>query len=911
MKRLALVLSALVFAGALLIYNLSAGVETSVTSLVGGSDVLSALAEKTSNIVRVHCVDSNRIAACRAVFNFDPPLDPTAFLETLRTHGKGLLTAKDRARLEKGDLARIRRSVMRRDYSSVGLFAKADDPYYFLNDFTLALKSLRPAGLADGAEILTGTVRGKEDEEGLRKLLALAEKDEGINLSGAAFHTLLATEKTKREINLLGTLSCLVVFLCGWCLFRNFRFALPTLFALGGGFIVACAAVGCLSGRPHAMTFLFGTTLIGLGVDYCYHTLAGGREKGFVPKLTQALATTCLAFSPLLVSSVSVLREMSVFTITGLVTIYLLALFTLRGQSPHIPRGQTPRVPALQWLSLLLLALAAWRGGLSFDSDPTQFHKPEPVMARGEAKLSDVMGDTVSQLVLVPLVQWQEENAALKAKMGTVPSTFLTPADLPLWMTLSLNGIDYIMLPKSVAGEGYQPVDLKGALADLFAALARETYVLLAISFGVFLVATLLVFRRRFIQLVTPVACAVVCTFATLAILGEAINFFQLLTFFILVGLGIDYSIFQRSDPTPISRRVVFFSFLTSLAGFGFLAFTSFPVTHSMGLTLAIGLFFAYVFSLSNGDSPHKNQGDCPHWAAQKEQSAGKFRIHLMWWFYRFLGKDIAKILFFPAFLFIYPFCRPARAALKQYYEVTGVCPRPFQQILSFAWSMIDKTDACTLCKNPPTFTLTGDTDWTKGGAFLLSTHLGCIEVLPALRKQKGTVPLKMTGTVPTPKVHAFQQMGHNAIFTSLFAKHLNPDQLTLHAVEDIGVETAVEMKAAIDRGELVLMAGDRLSAGTVPTAKEGRTSARQFSHPFFGRPCAWPKGVFTFAKLMDSPIYAIVCVKTGWNAYEVSAKRLGTVPLAEYVAFLEDEVKKQPYQWYQFYPFFSNDITK
>ena len=287
---------------------------------------------------------------------------------------------------------------------------------------------------------------------------------------------------------------------------------------------------------------------------------------------------------------------------------------------------------------------------------------------------------------------------------------------------------------------------------------------------------------------------------------------------------------------------------------------------------------------------------DATAWYRQKEQSAGALRMRLMWWIYRLFGKSAAKVLFAPAFLFIYPFCKPGRAALRQFYDVLGECGRPvstplrdFRQMLGFAWTMLDKTDACTLCKNPPRFTLTGDTGWRAGGCFLLSTHVGCIEVLPALRKGLGA----------TPKVHAFQQLGHDAVFTRLFLHHLDPNQLTLHAVEDIGVETAVEMQAAIRRGEIVLMAGDR------PAAQRARTGAT-LPHAFLGRMCRWPKGVFRFAKLMEAPVYAITCVQTGWNAYEVDARRLeGDDLLGGYVAFLERAVRAHPEQWYQFYRFF------
>ena len=175
-----------------------------------------------------------------------------------------------------------------------------------------------------------------------------------------------------------------------------------------------------------------------------------------------------------------------------------------------------------------------------------------------------------------------------------------------------------------------------------------------------------------------------------------------------------------------------------------------------------------------------------------------------------------------------------------------------------------------------------------KGGCFILSTHVGCIEVLPALRQTEGTAG-------PTPKVNAFQQLGHNPLFTEFFLKYLDPRQLTLHAVENVGVETAVEMKAAIDRGEIVLMAADRLSAGSNAVLK----------HKFFGRDCRWPKGVFRFARLMECPVYAVAAVNTGWNEYEVVAERLEGDLLDGYTAFLERIALSHPHQWYHFFPFF------
>ena len=940
---------ALALAGAIAVFGLRKGVETDLFSLIGdkgpGDSVVRRLNEVSADSVRVLCADEARAKDLRARYPFDPPMDPETFLSIVRTHGKGLLAPQAREQLEKGELDRLRRSVKRRDYSGVGLFPKAEDPNYFLNDFVIALKALQPEGLPEGAVILTGrgtTIDASVPGGGLLALVREAEADDGLWLSGSPFHTVLARQQTIREVNLLGALSLVAVLLFGWLLFRSFRFVLPMVGAIACGFLLATGAVCLLPGRPHALTFLFGTTLIGLGVDYCYHALSSERAASdFVRKLTGALVTTCFAFAPLLFSSVSVLRQMSVFTIAGLVAISACVLLFVRPLAGTVRPIRAlakirfaPFVYVLAVVVLLVgLPLLSRRAHDGFSSDPAVFHRPAPVMARGEAKFASLSGGGAG-LRIVNLTRWQKENAALKAKLGEEPGgVFLSAADLPAGLAFTREGEDFLVLPEAAAsaivGERGMSVDLRKLLQSLFARFMSESLVQAGVALTLLFVAAVCVFRRRALSVFLPPAAAAVLTFLLLVLMQEPITFFHLLCFFILIGLGIDYAIFHRiaepnRDVFPAevdwlripgekgclrlsNNPIVFFSFLTSLVGFGLLAFTSFPVTRGMGITLAIGLFWAYSLSLplgdrprrggdrprKGGDRPHGDEADSAAWHRQKEQSAGRFRILLMWYIYKFLGKNVAKILFLPGYLFIYPFCRPARAALREFYDVLGIKGNSFKHILNFAWSMLDKTDACALCKDPPRMSVVGDKGWMKGGCFLLSTHLGCIEVLPALRKTWGQTP---QGRGQTPKVHAFQQMGHNAIFTEIFAKNLDNSQLTLHAVEDIGVETAVEMQEAIGRGEIVLMAADRLSAG----------SKASLVRPFFGRKCKWPKGVLRFAKMMECPIYGITCVSTGWNAYEVRARRLSAEDLLDdYISFLEGEVRRHPLQWYQFYRFF------
>ena len=282
-------------------------------------------------------------------------------------------------------------------------------------------------------------------------------------------------------------------------------------------------------------------------------------------------------------------------------------------------------------------------------------------------------------------------------------------------------------------------------------------------------------------------------------------------------------------------------------------------------------------------------------WYAQRERGAGRLRMAFMWWVYALFGKTALKIAIVPVAACIYLFAAPVRRNLRAFYAAVGQRGRIFRHVLDFAWSLADKVDACTLKKSLPRLEVRDDAGGrafrelvaSGKGAFLISTHLGTVEVLPALAKDGGRVP----------HVHAFQQMGHDVLFTHQFAAHLDTSGLTLHAVEDIGVETAVEMQAAIGRGDLVLMAGDRVSAG----------SRAVLRHGFLGHDCSWPKGVFTFARLMESPVFFVTCVRTGWNAYEAHFEQAEGDVFDAYVRFLERETRARPDQWHHFHDFFGH----
>ena len=987
-------------------------VETDLTSLVSAENLpgLRDVSAGRTRQGRLLCEgpDADAVRAAADAFSSNLPacatFDLRATLRAFAGRTAGLLSAETRGLLRAGRYREVATASAARLFGPVPpLFSVKDDPFLLATDYVLALQSnlspgwsLRdgyPVCTRDGVHFLLVALETERlsldaaEDLGRRVEARNATAADGVRIwcCGPLFHTARAATRAKTEVNVLSGVSVACVVLLGVLLFRSLRFVPQLLCAVGASFLVASGALFAVCPRPHALTFVFGTTLIGLAVDYVYHARAAGDVARVARPLGISLVTTLACFTPLLCSEVTALRQMALFTMAGLGTV-CMTVFAWGPCGPGLPAvEEAPRARgpgrAGRWARALLLcgaALGLFR--LDVSTSPAAFYRPDAYLAAGERRFLEVgpaagtrvalvTGDSLQACLeheeaaglkglsaVIPSIRRQRENAALAARLaahegaryaaltglrmpgGAATNVFLD-AEVAATGALKRLVAPFRLAPTRLVAPcpaGFVPadphvevLDPRTALEGLFARFLASTCRLLGVSLGLLAVLLLAFFRKRFFLYVGPVVASVAATGGMLGWLGIPLTSFTLLCFFVMVGLGLDYVVFHRSRPGTATRRTVRASFLSSLAGFGLLAFTAFPVTQAMGVTFAFGLFFAYVFSLG-GEGVRRAEDVAPYqgvaaapaglasapWHAQREQSAGRGRMWFMWSVYARCGKTALKLVTVPVMAFIYPFAGPARRALRTYYAVLaafrGRKDAPpvgawtlYRHLLGFAWSLADKTDACTLRKDLPQISVRDDADGrafrdlvaARKGAFLVSTHLGTVEVLPALASAHRDAGEEI------PHVHAFQQMGHDAVFTRMFMRHFDATHVTLHAVEEIGVETAVRMQEAIGRGELVLMAGDRV----------GARSGKTFDHAFLGRPCRWPKGVFVFAKLMACPVFFVTCVRTGWNAYECHFHRY-TGPassparmLDEYTAFLEAETLAHPEQWFQFYDFFAH----
>jgi predicted exporter len=82
-----------------------------------------------------------------------------------------------------------------------------------------------------------------------------------------------------------------------------------------------------------------------------------------------------------------------------------------------------------------------------------------------------------------------------------------------------------------------------------------------------------------------------------LAVLDIPVSMFHILSLILVAGLGMDYGLFfaRHGGSRIITFRAVLLCNLTTATVFLVMAFSTIPVLHGIGLTVAVGSFLALV----------------------------------------------------------------------------------------------------------------------------------------------------------------------------------------------------------------------------------------------------------------------------------------------------------------------------
>ncbi len=179
------------------------------------------------------------------------------------------------------------------------------------------------------------------------------------------------------------------------------------------------------------------------------------------------------------------------------------------------------------------------------------------------------------------------------------------------------------------------------------------------------------------------------------------------------------------------------------------------------------------------------------------------------------------------------------------------------------------------------------------GGFVQLSSHIGNYEM----------VGYSLTSA--TKKINGLFYGGESEVMMEFRRKILSMHNIGLIEVNG-SMEHIFQMNAAIDRGEIVSMTGDRMLG-----------SPKSFRCQFMGAEANFPMGPFALAVQKDVPIVAVFCMRGKWGVYNVYVRKVTAAPglpprasmqdmAQKFAAELESIVRLYPTQWFNYYDFWN-----
>ncbi len=291
-----------------------------------------------------------------------------------------------------------------------------------------------------------------------------------------------------------------------------------------------------------------------------------------------------------------------------------------------------------------------------------------------------------------------------------------------------------------------------------------------------------------------------------------------------------------------------------------------------------------------------------PEWVGRPERS-NTLALRLLVWVALALGRPAARLLLYPVCVYFMIFSSASRAASTKYLR--KVLPREpgiadaFRHCHSFAATLLDRVFLFNdqyarfdvrVHNEDILFDLTARGE----GCFLLGAHMGSFEIIRALGRHNTAARISLV---------MYEENARK--FNSVLAA-INP-RLGLQVILLGRIDSMLKVDAALKRGEIVGMLGDRTFQG------EGTVACR-----FLGEPARFPSGPLRLAAMLDRPVVLMFGVYRGGNRYDIYFERLVAArpgpraardalleqSLNHYVARLEHYCRDAPYNWYNFYDF-------
>ena len=593
----------------------------------------------------------------------------------------GLLKAKQYELVEENSLEALYNPIMQ----PIGSID--EDPFLLLTDFVMNLSENGGTSdftpfehngkyyslvmlTVDNNLALSPTILNDEIKTLVEAQEELSKDGVKIYLTGAPVHSYYASSRSMFEINLICILSTLFVIGLVFWYFKSLKPVIPIAISICTGIFAGFAVTSLFFRDIHILTFVFSTTLIGICVDYSLHYFVSDEGQNTIKEifksLTVSLLTTVSAFVVLLFANFILLKQISVFTITGLTTVYLIVILFypllckhITAEKRDVKHFEFPEnykkviLCAVCFISLIGIFRTTFDDNIKNMYVPPKFLINaeklfgELVESNGDLFIFVVRGENLQDILqkeeavedklieegvsfqslskYVPSEKRQRENQILRKQLykdklneyaeflparqraklisENYGNNFLTADENFVFLknNFLIDENSSIVIAYNFSGKEINGIKAINFQRDISAQIRKCRLICLGLLLPIFGLLYLLLskiydFKSAF-KIISPSIFAVLFVFGALGIFKCPVNFFHILAIFLIIGFGLDYSVFRFAGAKKF-KDAVLMSCLTSVFSFALLACAGFKLVSSLGTVLAIGLLSSYIFSV-------------------------------------------------------------------------------------------------------------------------------------------------------------------------------------------------------------------------------------------------------------------------------------------------------------------------
>jgi predicted LPLAT superfamily acyltransferase len=324
---------------------------------------------------------------------------------------------------------------------------------------------------------------------------------------------------------------------------------------------------------------------------------------------------------------------------------------------------------------------------------------------------------------------------------------------------------------------------------------------------------------------------------------------------------------------------------------------------------------------MSDSRDSSASEPDSRRWSRIAERGS-MWGMRFTVWCYRTFGPRPAALLVHAIVAYFFLTDTAGRRASRAYLQRVATTPagrralerKPgawasFLRYRCFGLSILDRLAIWAGESGDFEFSVEGDEHCdrlarAKRGGIVLGAHLGNFDALRLLAERQQRV------------VHVLMFTAHAQRINTIF-RELSPDvDLRVIEVDPSSARTALEIRERVERGELVSILADR-----VEPSDRGRTSCV----PFLGGTIELPRAPFLLASILACPVLLMLAFRTGRGHYAMFTENLtdgvrrprrerekgATELLTTYAGRLEHYCTKYPYQWFNFYDYWGDEVSR